>query len=502
MHLTTAQIFAQPGSLVSLSDITYHSDLEKSTFCNKSDSVSVPFEFYLAIDPGISGKDATHYRDSMNLALNFLEQENIGKKKPSQKISLICDFVYDRYLKEYDPDVTLPVTMQEGRYNSLTAGILSTLILKELDIPYYVMASGFNIFIVSYPGSGSVAMEFPDPGKEREAYSNRYKRNYVYDLRQSYKISETEYTSKSVDEIFVAWTNKAEIINESVLAGMQYYFEAESNLQQQQYKEAYELAKKAYYFYQSEHTSYVLSASLQFLIELSDFENIGDVDMLLKFAEMNTADAELVTEMFLRVISKFQDMEEKRLHCDALYGRLKSGLQDSTMKEQISFRYNLTMSLQYRGSEYEDRYLIAALKVRGDQPELQRRLDNYYYNFFREIYEDPARTIDEIERVRGNAPFQYLDGTLNFFEMLASLKLAGTSYKAEKIREGDQFLTRFEELWSPEYSDDYVANEIAKTYRTLAVYYFYNGNNEKAKSVVDRGLEYVPGNSYLKSAVY
>ncbi|MDA3823786.1 MAG: hypothetical protein PF450_14410 [Bacteroidales bacterium] len=494
-------IFGQEAQEAAKSDLIFHSEFEKVSF-NKFLEGGDVFPLYLAIDEKINKEVAASIYEIYLSVFVELEESDVVSKKINKKIKLTSEIIQSHFIKLYSDSDYFASLILDGKYNFLTKCMVYSLIFDQMEIPYKVMASATDVYLVANPGPSSIVIETANPNAEIHSFTPDEKKQKIKVLKNSSDINEEELVNKSFEEIFAAQFDEVTELSPTALPGIQYYFKAKVLFDASNYKEANEELKKAHVFFPDKQVDYLMSSSLQILLENSTFEDPKDMDMLSQFAGINGTDKQIVLEIFQNILKDQLKKDDNHEHCDVLYESLVTGIEDSGLIEEISFKYNYLMSLHYKDSFEAEKYFKGAMELRNSYQELEETMKVHFYNYFREIYKQPKKLYSEVTRVRTDMNYECIQDELDYFEMLALLQLAESSLKSEKSAEAEGYLDKYESLYKTKHFDELMQEMLISSYRSLAVKLYYDGKKTKAKEIVDRGLKYVPDNSFLKSVVY
>ncbi|MEX2370446.1 MAG: hypothetical protein WD578_05515 [Bacteroidales bacterium] len=495
------QASGQSDSLVRYSDLKFHSAFEKQSFQDFVHGVSGPFNLYLAINEDMTGDEAEKLYETYQSVFSTLQQKKVERKKEARKVKLTYGIVHNQFLDKYVASSYFPAAFNNGTYNCVTASMIYAMVFDELQIPYRVMASTSHVYLVANPGINSIVIETTNPSFADQLFTGEYKRNYINHLRASKMISEQELKNKSVDELFEANFNEVHEVQPGELPGIQYYNRGYQKFEEDAIQEAYELFKKAWFFFPDKQVDYLLSVSLLMLIESSEFNELEDIDMIAQFSKFKNSDIQIISGIFQNIVNHHQQFNDRGAFCDSMYHRLISKLQDTVLIEEISFRYNLLMAFHSQGSDDGEKYMIEAIKLRTNHRDLNTLVQIHFETRLNRL-RDPGMLLEEVSRIREVASFGILEELLSMYELYGTMASVKPLVDNKKIREAEALIEKFEQNWQVLPTHYNVEHAIAEAYRSLAVYYFYRGNKTRARSIVERGLQYVPGNKFLKSAVY
>lgn len=489
-------------SLVKYSDLKYHSDFERSAVRNYVKEKKDTLNLFLAIDPNMTDDVAKRRNGTFLSIFDDMAQKKIVDKKINKQIRLIYANVHDRFLRKYNDNEYFPEIFQTGIYNCVTASMLYAMVFDKFKIPYKVEASSNHVYLIANPGAKSVVVETTNPNFENAIFSGEFKSQYVNYLKSSKLISETEYKSKSVEEIFEEKFKEVKDATFDNLAGFQYYNKALTKFRNNEYEDAFALCEKAYFFFPDNQVKTLLNTTLLFLIERCKFDQVSDIDYLAILSRFENTDPQVVVGIFKNIIYHHLQYTNMESFCDSMNQRLVSQLSDKNLIDEINFAYNLQMSYRYQNSDKIEKYVVKALNIKGNYHDAQVMLTNYLE---RKLYGISSSNVllDTISQMESRYnKLEVISTILKEHKMRAYLQLANDSFAKKKITAGNNYLHQFEENCDGPIKNQMLSNIAANAYHTVAVYYFYKGFKTKAKSYIIRGLKYVPHNRLLESAIY
>jgi hypothetical protein len=491
----------QADSLIRFSDLKYHSDFEREALQNFVKIGSDTFNLFLAIDENMTVAEAEWRRKIYLGILDELEQKKIHNKKINAKIKISYSAVHSRFLKKYNDNEFFPVMFQTGTYNCVSATMLYAMVFDHLNIPFKIKASTKHVYLVANPGPQSIVVETTNPAFQDQIFTGEFKKQYVNHLRTSKLLSEKEYKSKSADEIFEENFKDVKDAEFYSLPGFQYYNKAIARLQNNQTEEAYELSKKAYFFFPDDQVKDLLLTTLVFQIEKSNFSKVSDIDYLAQLSRFENADLDGLVALFNNIIYQQLQYTNKEAFCDSLYIRLVSQLSDNKLIDEVSFTYNIQMSYRYQNSDKVEKYVARALELKGNHHDAGIIMENHLQRKLFGIT-NSDHLLDTINQLERRYNHEVINPILAEHKLRAYLQKANESFLKKRFTEGNKYLIEFEKHCETPVKNRVLMSLIENTYRTAAVYYVYRGEKSVAKTFVNRGLKYVPGSKFLESAVY
>jgi hypothetical protein len=316
-------------------------------------------------------------------------------------------------------------------------------------------------------------------------------------------ISEKEYKSKSINEIFEEKTNNVWTAEFNNLVGFQYYNLGLVKFSNKEAEEAYKLFQKAYFFNPDKQVQLVLYGVLLQLVSNSKYENVSDIDYIAQLSRYKDINFEFTKKLVLEILEYHLQYTDRLALCDSIYDRFISQIDDETNKTEMDFEFNLFMSQHLIKSKEQKKYVERLVKIRQNHREANDLFVEYLEYSLDDIY-DYEKLLAAINDYRKIYPYDFVQKVLYEYELIAHLNQAQELLKYNYIEDGDIYLKKFESLSSEpiDTENEKLIKSIENAYRALAIYYFYYESRQKAIWAVNRGLKYVPGSRYLQTAVY
>jgi hypothetical protein len=488
-------------SLVLFSDLKFHSDFEKERFQRFINHKTDTFNLFLAIDKNVTGEEAAKYFKTYISIYDALNKSKLETKNINRRIKIVYSAVHDRFLKKYNSSEYFPITFQTGVYNCVSASMLYALVFDRLNIPYKVKVSSNHVYLVANPGPNSIVIETTNPGFEKMIFTGEFKQQYVNYLRESKLISEQDYRSKSVEEIFEEKYNEVEDAEFINLPGIQYYNKALEKLYNSEFDEAYELSQKAYFFYPDQRVKILLYTLLLQKIDSYNYDTVSDIDYIAQLSRFDNIGPEIISNMLINIISYNLQYTDKEQFCDSLFARLIKKIIDEHVRQEVSFAYYMKMSSYYQNTDKLDYYIENALKIKSNY-----RIANeiFIYNLQRKLdrIKDNKILFDTLQYFKNKYDYEFVVPILREYELIVYLNNAIEALNENKAKTGERYILLFEENCVLPVESRRLIMSIESAYRGLAVYYFYRNNKSRAEQIVERGLKYVPGSRFIKSAIY
>jgi hypothetical protein len=422
--------------------------------------------------------------------------------KPEKKIKAIHDNVQKQYFTKYELNTTFDQIFTSGLFNCVTGTALHGMLLHELHIPFEIKETENHVFIISYPNHGNIKLEATDPMQRVFLFNDKFKEGWVEYLVNSKIIDQQERNSKTKEELFNTYYFSDTHLSLKELAGLQYYNNSVSLINEKKYMEALHQIEKAYIFYPSERIEYTLLTTLALAISQTKYDNITDADLFIKISRFlkRNLTLDLIKSEFAR-ITQLQLIDKSRLdHYKQLFNSINDRIQDKELLNEIAaiYHYEVGRYLYNKGERSASReYFFNALLAKPANSDMRAAFIGSILEFSSE--RDLYASIEKIEKYIVVLPFLKENERIGNVLMSSYLAFAYQAFLEVKMDIGNDFLKKFEMLNS-EQPTNYVGGELlANAYSSASAYYYKRNNIKKAREYIHRGLKIDPNNYYLKN---
>ncbi len=413
---------------------------------------------------------------------------------------MVYSTVHSQFLKKYNENEYFPLIFKEGTYNCVTASLLFSLVFDQLKIPYKVMASKSHIYLIANPGNNSIVIETTNPAFENSIFNGDFKEQYVSNLRKSKLISEEDYKSKSVEEIFATKFNELHEVKMSNLPGFQYYNKALTKAVDQDIDKSYELAQKACYFYPDQQVRTLLYTTLAYKLNKCEFNKIEDVDLLAQYAKLDPSNVNQISKIFDVMLAKNLQYTDRSKNVESYYQRLKTEISNKDILEEIGFNYYMTRA-------YSKRYDLTgaagfarqALKFKPNHKDAISLFEVGLENDLNGT-EVNASYLDSLNSYDKELNNEDLSLIISEHKNLIYLKLAKKAFSSKNIVEGEKYMDLFESNFKLPIKKPEMRYTIENAYYEYARYFARKKNKAMAEKIIVKGLKYVPNSNMIQSA--
>lgn len=495
--------FAQADTVVSLNDIEFRTEFEKKAFeawFTRGDR-SVVVELLLATEPNPEGVIG-NARERIEQISARLAPEITAKRKPEKYVKSIYDQVHSSFLQKYEAVIRFAEIFRTGTYNCVTASALYALVFEKLNVPYAIQEKPTHVFLVAYPNQNNILVETTVPVFGYLTYDTRYKQNFIDNLKAQKLIGSTELQTQSVDELFNKYYFQSENISLEKLIGIHYMNDALFYEDRKDLKNALAQSEKAYLFYPSPRMKYIV---MHFVVQTlattqpKPLERAELIGRAAKFSNLGITPDMIKGEFAMLTETVLTRDNNKPLYRQC-YEIIDRQITDPDLRKDIGYYYNFEIGRQYYNQAVYTQakyYFARGMVYQPNNAELGSIFIAALANTFRN--ETKSKTIlDTLYTYQSRFP--------NLLENNKFLTLQGIGYlmafeeamRDGKAATGEGFQQKFETLKSSNPDIDAPASLVGSAYSAAGTYYFRKGQKSKARAVIDKGLEYAPGEFQLR----
>lgn len=495
-------------SLVTFADLEFKNSTEKECFVqfspqNKNSYLS------LFITPlnGVRSFNFGEVQLRIANCVSTLQKETEGKPE-AKKVKHIYRYVHDHFFRTYRLRNSFSDIFTKGEYNCVSASALYALIFQRMDIPFQIMEAPRHVFLIAYPESHRILIESTSPEDGYNSYSENYVEKYVRSLYMSKVISQNEFETRTMRQLFEKYYYSSNAISLKELAGIQYSNYGLYFIDDEEYGKASKEFKKAYYLNSDVRGRYLLKSSLAYLVDNIGYKDTSQVENLgLLCHYNNNGDADISSEYIRNEFLRMKDAqlinesdEEKFTKSFAIINR---ELKDTALKNELGFIYHYELArVGYvkldREADVMDHFQ-KAYRLKPDQANLQALI---LAHFAQRIEKD--KQMEHVQKIIAeySAKFEFLNDNKHFLAVKANctLELAYQNFALKNGEKAESYLKEFEVLCGEGNKKQVEADTyfVEKAYSEGAGFYFKKGNRARAKQILQSGLNYAPDNFALR----
>ena len=495
-------------SLVTFRDLEFKNSSEQECFVNFSPADKNSYlTLFMTSHDGLRSFNLKDVQTRVSNCVNTLQKETEGKTEV-KKVKHIYRYVHDHFFRTYKLRNSFSDIFTKGEYNCVSASALYAIIFNLMDIPFQVMEAPRHVFLIAYPETHRILIESTSPEDGYNTYSESYVEKYVRSLYASKVISQQEFDTKSVRQLFEKYYYSSTSISLKNLAGIQYSNYGLYSVDDQDYENAAKEFKKACYLNADERGRYLLRTSLLTLVNNNGYKELKTVkqlSLLCRYNQYGDADIsdEYIKNEFLRVKDQQLITDTDHEKFDKSFGMLNEAIKDSTLKRELAFLYHYELArlgyMNLKPDNYVLEHFREAYILKPDHANLQTLI---IAHFGQRI--EKNKQMDQVQKQIGEygGTFGFLNENKHFLAVKANccLELAYQNFVLKNSTKGEEYFKAFEDLCSEGNKNEVEANTyyVEKAYSEAAGFYFKKGNKVKAKQVLQKGLNYAPNSFALR----
>lgn len=486
---------------------SFHSQQEGDAFeqFRQKDELDSRFALLYAITPSSNSQQAALFAGQLQRFTEELRPKIERQKKPEKKIKKIHKAVHQAFLKKYVLKNYFPDIFTKGEYNCVSATALYGLVLEQLGIPFTFKETPTHVFLLAYPDTERIALESTDPQVGYLVFDHKFKSQYIAQLRKMKLVSEEEFKSKGLETLFEEMYFDNQDISFQELIALQYYNDGLYQFDEENYQAGLGQFEKAYQLYPSSRIAYLIYNSTLLAMEKKNYSDSIYIDHMARLAGFDGLGElkDMVKGEFARFTLDQLSSKAQGDYYTRMYHKLVGQLSDSLLISDLSHIYfyensrvaynkgDFTTALSHIEKAYElfpeDTDNLALLNAC-----LGQRLNTI--NSLDEQSGFMEKFLDTHPRLRQN--------NIIYSQLLQLYIMQFTqAYGLGQEKKGKDYKQRFEKAYSQglEQSEGYLLDShlLGRAYSVAAVHYFRKGQTAHARQLLNKGLEYAPGNMEL-----
>lgn len=342
--LLSVYCFAQDLKLNVQGDPVFHSSLEQTAFSQlKAQDFEMQFQLLCAITPAFKEEQASSFAKQLGDFIEELRPQIEKTRKPEKKIKKIHKEVHKAFLKKYVLQNHFPAIFTKGEYNCVSATALYALVLEQLQIPFTLKETPSHVYLLAYPETERISLESTDPQIGYVVFNDKFKSEYVSQLRRMKLISEQEFQTKSLNTLFEETYFENQDISFQELIALQYYNDGLYHLEKEEFQKGLWQFEKAYRLYPSSRIAYLVYSTTVLGLEKKPFSDSLYIDYLGRLANIEGVDnlKEITKGEFARFTLDQLSNKSQLAYYDRMFHKLLSYIQegDSLLANELSHIY-------------------------------------------------------------------------------------------------------------------------------------------------------------------
>lgn len=491
---------AQNSNAIYYSNLNYNTNFEKSVFNNiENDSLNY-IALFLAIDYNQDKIKNQNIEKRIAILYNSINKQNTKGMSVKKLANKIYKDVHKQLLTRYKAVCNISEMFEQGYYNCVTSTAIIAILFEKFEIPYTIKETPNHVYIIVDPEGENILIETTLPKNGYISVEEKVKKEYIEYLNENKILTQNEINQYSTDELFNKYYYVDKNIGLKELAGLNYFNEALTAMESQDFQKALFQLEKAQYLYQNERNLFLMNLCLVNLIENNNL-NLS-ANYLMRFANYNHNEAyyDYVITAFEKLSHRYVIEKSDTLNYNLFYHSMKDGLLNDELVEKTKFIYHHYLGnfylLQRKYTEAIDNLTVAYFintKNLAVRSSILESVGRYLYD--RRDYE---KALDSLDNFKLKFPFLYEDERIQQFYIACCMKLTGDNYELNDRVKAEKYLTKFEELINDFENLEPDGDIIGYGFGQAFAYYVRKQKYSTAKTYINRGLKYAPYSTELK----
>ena len=482
----------------------YNSDFELDIFQKVIHSQPYSsIDLFLAMD---YTNNSVNYKNEVAQFIQKLVIELSDIKNEKKRLKLIYKRVHEHYFKKYEEVAFFNDIFTSGTYNCATATALYAYVLEEMGIDFVIKETPTHVYLIANPAKTSFIIETTLPSNGIYYFDNRFKQNFINYLHDNKIISDSEYRTKSLDDLFASFYLSDRSINLKELAGLHYYNKAVANLDDKKNAEALRNIEKAELLYPSNAIKYVRSGAAELVLNDEITTKKYNGRTLAVYLNSNIGNAGVMhnCQVFFGEISEELLVNHPDLdRYSTFYDQFIHNVSDSVDKSSFSQDfYNLVAYYYYNRNNYNQAlgYYSKAYQLNGDNTRTQHLISELLSKKI-SINPNENNILDTLDFYAVKFPFIKQEANFQQMFYFGSIQAISNDCEHDSI---DQALAKLDVLVK-RYRKHLDASEsemmVAGAYQVVASYYYRQRKYNDARKIYEDGMAVCPNSVDLKRSL-
>jgi tetratricopeptide (TPR) repeat protein len=495
-----AQI-AGVDSLFREQDLVYFSELEHESFRGFFAGEPEYLTMIAAINPRTSKRELELYRDWVDEIIANIRDRKFDRANAGNKIERIRKYVSKALLVSYQHEAGFDDLFRFGTYNYWTAASIYAFILDQFKIPYEIYERPTHVFLVAYPGEDNIRIETTRPGFQYFMFDHKTRSDFVEFIYEQQVIDERIYRNVGTRDLFEQYYFTDYGLSLREMIGMLYINSAVKMLLDGRPEDSYAQLEKAFILHPSFKSQYLLITQLKIFLANINYHDPLHLGYLIKASRLMDygISRDLVEGYLSDIVNAVLVKEEDAGGFEFIYSYIMESLGDEELKSMFTFLYLSECGrMEFNETRYGKAldYFEQAYRVRPDNERIQNLLARSLGGYSLTV--SPALTLEKIRKYDTSYSSVCDEGIYVLVKLQTYLSLFGDAFQLQDGKTGEKYMAEFEAMIdaNPEAEADHI--KIGRAYSSAAIYYYRQGSISKSRQIVERGLEYAPGNIELK----
>lgn len=509
IHITsTVTAQSVSDSVVFFSDLKFNSKFERKTisehFLQAIDDNH--FKLFLCLSPEITDEEYQTLLNKYSSKVEGIKTEMMRQNKTQKKINVMYKKTYLEFFREYKSNINFSEIFTTGKYNCVSSSALFSLILSDLKIDYSIKEDPNHVYLVANPALEKIILQTTSLNQGVIEVKETFKQQYANQLLGAKIITEEEYNSTTLNDLFNKYYFTSKDIDIEELVGIQYSNNAISYIEQDNFDAALKQAEKAWMFYPCNRNTLLSMSILISMINNWDKYEANYSEVLSKLCRYNnygfTTDNALYYFQFL--IQKYGAHKSDYPKLEQAYNYLISTVKNEKITDDFKLIYNYEMGKRFFQAGETDSaivYYTKAMEVDAENMELISQFTGclgLHVSKNLKDYEEFNNIITSLEHY--SSQFPSLHENQYFNTIFAGILMAkvGLAIDKKDFKNADTYFAAADAFMNAHKNIVLQEALLVPLFSLIATEYFRLGNKKKALFYVNKGLEYAPGNYELK----
>jgi hypothetical protein len=326
----------------------YQTAYEQEVLQNRN---ATHLELLMTMGAGASRERTLSVKEQLDA---FVSEIKLSKLMRMSEVKLMKELhkkVHERFLGTYLYVSPFNKIFETGQYNCVSATALFALVLEELDIPYAIQEQPNHVYIMAYPDTKAISVEMT---ALRDAYYLPARKDVSKSVAVLVELGLTTREAilqQGSLQIYNAFYNTNSVVDLKQLAGIQYFNEAITAANENEFEKAFDAICKTEKLYNVAKTQVFKTELLYSLLDEAKFDSMKDIGYLISYANLKKNDESQVYAQYAKFIHEQLIMTGRRDLADSSHTCIALQLKDTALVAKLNGLYYLGLS-EYFSNAY------------------------------------------------------------------------------------------------------------------------------------------------------
>lgn len=362
--LCAQSIFSQ---IASSGPETYQTSYEQEVLLDEN---ATHLERLMAMGAGASKERTLAVKADLDAFVQEIKSSNLMRASEVKLMKELHRKIHDRFLDHYKLVSPFNEIFETGQYNCVSATALFALVLEELNIPYNIQELPNHVYIMAYPETKAISVEMT---ALRDAYYLPARKDVSRAVRILLELELTtmdEINQQGELHVYNRVYNTNSVVDLKQLAGIQYFNEAITAANKNDFKAGFDAISKAELFYNVEKTRLFKTELLYTLLDEAKFDCMKDIGYLVGYANLKKADQTKVYFQYAKFIQEQVILKGKRDLADSSHAYINDHLHDTATVKKLNALYYLGLSEYFSNAYNLKKQLDNAILAYDSSPDI------------------------------------------------------------------------------------------------------------------------------------